>query len=181
MKKNINRIYTAPVIFFMIIFFCFTTVAPCQNTKGKFDDPQGVVEELYRLVTFQAGEMPDWEQVKALFIEEAVIVLRLGPATMRTFNRQSFVDYFIYDIKRANLLESGFTERILNCQIRIIKDIAHCYVLYEVIVPGRFNDKPVNRGIDSFHLIKRNGQWLIASIINEGFRMTEPIPEFINK
>jgi len=146
-----------------------------------YESPENVVEELYRLVSFEAGRMPDWEKVKRLFIEEAVIVLRLGPDTMRTFDRQSFIDYFILDIERAKLEESGFVEAILNTQIQVIKDIAHCYVLYEVIVPGRNNDQPVNRGIDSFHLIRRNSQWLIASIINEGFRMDEPLPEFIMK
>jgi len=144
-------------------------------------DPEKVVSELYRLVSFEAGTMPDLDKVKALFIEEAVIVLRLGPKTMRTFDRQSFVDYFIYDIKRANLLDTGFKETILNSQMQVIKDIAHCYCLYAVIVPGRNDDKPVNRGVDSFHLINRDGRWQIASIINEGFRMTEPVPEFLNK
>ena len=149
--------------------------------EGVHHTPENVVAELYKLVSFEAGKLPDWEQVKRLFIEEAVIVLRLGPTTMRTFGRQSFIDYFIMDIERAKLIESGFTETILQSHMQIIKEIAHCYALYEVIVPGRNDDKPVNRGIDSFHLIKRNGRWLIASIINEGFRMDEPIPEFMVK
>jgi hypothetical protein len=148
---------------------------------ARFRTPQNVVTELYKLVTFESGKMPDWEEVKSLFIEEAVIVLRLGPATMRTFNRQSFVDYFIYDIKRSNLLESGFTENIIKTQMEVIKDIAHCFVLYEVSVPGRFDNKPVNRGIDSIHLIKKNDHWLIASIINEGFRMSDPLPDMFVK
>jgi len=143
--------------------------------------PIGIVKELYRLVSFEAGRSPDWEQVRGLFIEEAVIVLRLGPRTTRIFDRQGFIDYFVKDIERANLKESGFSETLLQTQIQIIKDIAHCYSLYEVSVPGRNDGKPVNRGVDSFHLIKRSDRWFIASIINEGFRMDEPIPAFLKK
>jgi hypothetical protein len=171
-----------------IVLLCAAT--PVLTSAGKLNDTRGeevfrspdlVVAELYKLVTFDAGTMPDWEKVKDLFVDEAVIVLRLGPTTLRTFNRQSFVDYFIYDIERANLRETGFAENILNTQMTVIKDIAHCFVLYEVIVPGRYDDKPVNRGIDSFQLIKKDDLWKIASIINEGFRMSESVPAFIQK
>ena len=37
---------------------------------------EGVVEELYELVTFQAGTTPDWDVVRSLFLPEAVVVLR---------------------------------------------------------------------------------------------------------
>ena len=143
--------------------------------------PENVVIEFFSLISFEAGKSPDWERMKALFIDEAVIVHRLGPNTLRTFNRQSFIDYLTMDFERANLKSSGFTEKILKTHTQIIKDIAQCYTLYEVVIPGINDDKPVNRGINSFHLIKQDGQWMIASFINEGFAMNEAIPEFLNQ
>lgn len=186
MKKTIKMVYKGLIFIFILSFFVMIDVNIFAITQSSANEevhqtPENVVAELYKLVTFEAGSMPDWEKVKGLFIEEAVIVYRLGPNTSRIFNRQSFIDYFIKDIERANLKESGFTETILQNHMQIIKDIAHCYTLYEVSIPGRNDNKPVNRGIDSFHLIKKNGRWLIASIINEGFRMNEPIPAFLNK
>ena len=179
MKKWRKRIIYLVLFIFCISFAGTSGVTQDIKEEQAYQTPESVVIELYDLVTFKSGEMPDWDKVKNLFIEEAVIVLRLGPRTSRTFNRQSFVDYFIYDIERANLLESGFIEKILKNQMQVIKDIAHCFTAYEVIVPGRNNDKPVNRGIDSFHLIKKDGRWWIASVINEGFRMSEPLPAFL--
>jgi hypothetical protein len=177
----------SPIVYGMVLSVLLWAQIPVFCLGGDSTDkhvhltPESVVKELYNLVSFEAGTEPDWEKVRDLFIEEAVIVLRLGPTTKRTFTRQSFIDYFIYDIERANLKKSGFKETIIRSQFRIIKDIAHSYVLYEVSVPGLNDNKPVNRGIDSFHLVKKNGLWYIASIMNEGFRMDEPLPEFFDK
>lgn len=143
--------------------------------------PENVIAELYELIPFETVNLQDWDKVKGLFIEETLIVLRLGPKTLRTFDRQSFIDYFIKDIERTYLKESGFTEKVLKSQMRIIEDIAHCCTLYEVSIPGRNDNRPVNRRIDSSHLIRINGRWLIASVINQGFRINEPIPAFLNK
>src|SRR5210317_522874 len=92
--------------------------------QDPFSSPEELTRELYALVTFESGQMPDWERVRDLFTEEAVITLRLGPQTTRTFDRQTFIDYFIYDIERANLLESGFAETILKMHVQTVKDIA---------------------------------------------------------
>ena len=145
-----------------------------------FSTPEELTRELYRLVTFEPGQMPDWDKVRDLFDEDAVILLRLGPTTRRTFDRQSFIDYFIYDIARSNLLETGFKESILKMDMQAVKDIAFGWAAYEVVVPGRNENKPVNRGIDCFHLVRKDGRWRIASIVNEGFRMSEPLPDFVD-
>ncbi len=151
------------------------------TTGALHQTPDSVVDEFFRLITFEAGGMPNWDKVRTLFIEEAVVVHRLGPQTLRTFNRQGFIDYLIFDIEQADLTTSGFTETIIQKHAQIIKDIAHSYVLYEVHIPGLNDNNPVNRGVDSFHLIRRKGRWMIASLINEGFSMNETIPAFLTK
>jgi hypothetical protein len=149
------------------------------GTEDPFLSPEELAKELYTLVTFETGQMPDWERVRDLFAEGAIITLRLGPQTTRTFDRQAFIDYFIYDIERANLLESGFTETVLKMHVQTVKDMAFGWAAYEVVVPGRNDNRPVNRGIDCFHFIKKEGRWRIASVVNEGFRMNEPLPDFV--
>jgi hypothetical protein len=52
---------------------------------------EDVVRALYKMVTFDAGKNVDWEQVKALFIPEAVIVLRASRTSMNVLNRNTFV------------------------------------------------------------------------------------------
>lgn len=155
--------------------------APASLAEDILHTPERVVNEFFDSISFEAGTTPDWERMKALFIEEAVIVYRLGPNTMRTFRRQGFVDYLVMDIQRANLPSSGLRKTIVKKNTRIIKDIAQVYVLHEVVIPGINDDRPVNRGVDSFHLIRQDGRWWIASLMNEGFSMDEAIPGFLNE
>ena len=140
--------------------------------------PDNAVVEFFNLLTFDPGNCPDWEKVKVLFIEEAVIVYRLGPKTSRTFNKHSFIDYLIFDIKRAKLNTLGLSKKIIKKDTQIIKNVAVCNVLYEVSIPGLNNNEPVNKGFSSFHLVRKENKWLIVSIVNEGFSNTETLPSF---
>lgn len=137
------------------------------------------VAELYRLVTFEAGTAPDWDRVRALFIDEAIIVLRTGRNRTSQFTVEGFVEDFIGFIKRANASETGFMEKILRMRPTVIGDMAHVLVLYEASVPG--SGRFPQRGIDSFQLVRRDGRWWIVSITNEIPRPGVPVPEVLRK
>jgi len=47
----------------------------------------------------------------------------------------------------------------------IFGDIAHVLVLYTSYIPG-VSEAP-REGVDSFHLIRKDGDWKIVSILNE--------------
>ncbi len=55
-----------------------------------------VVEELYRLVTFDAGTTPDWDRVRSLFADEAIVVLRTGRDQMTIFSLDGFLNDFAH-------------------------------------------------------------------------------------
>ena len=54
---------------------CTSTADRPRTIENPVDSPGRVVAELYDLVTFGAGTTPDWDEVRSLFIEEAVVVL----------------------------------------------------------------------------------------------------------
>ena len=140
-------------------------------------DATGVVTRLYDLVTFDAGTTPDWERVRALFLDEAVVVLRTGRDEMSVFSVDGFVDDFVAFIEEADVEKTGFTERILGMKSFVYGDIAHVLVLFESHIPGSGRDP--HEGIDSFELIRREGRWQIASITNERPTEDNPIPESV--
>ena len=140
-----------------------------------FDTAEGVVKELYDLVTFEAGSTPDWEQVKALFIDKAIVVLRTSREDSTVFTLQGFVDDFVSFIERAKVIETGFKEEIKRMKTMVFGDIATVLVLYEASIPGR--KRPPQQGVDSFSLIKKDGSWKIVSIINEIPTPNRPVPE----
>lgn len=126
---------------------------------------EATVRELYDLVTFDVGINPDWDRARELFIPEAVVVLRSSREAMTTFTVEGWIQDFVDFIERANVVETGFVERIVRLDAVEFGDIAHVWVLYEAHVPGR--DRPPTEGVDSFQLVKRDGAWKISAIMNE--------------
>ncbi len=135
---------------------------------------EGVVTQLYELVTFEAGSTPDWDKVRSLFIDEAVIVLRTTRTATTVFSVDGFVNDFVTFIERANVAETGFTEKILRTKPTVFGDMAHVWVLYEASVPG--SPRPPQQGVDSFSLIKQDGRWWIAAVTNEIPTPNRPVP-----
>ncbi|MGW8268088.1 MAG: hypothetical protein ACWGSQ_17100 [Longimicrobiales bacterium] len=140
---------------------------------------EAVVWELYDLVTFPAGAPPDWERGRALFLPEGVVVLRSSRTATTVFSVEGWVQDFISFIERANVSATGFVERIVRTHSVEFGDIAHVWVLYEAEIPGA--GRPPQQGVDSFQLVRRDGTWLIASILNEIPTPDRPVPEVLRE
>jgi hypothetical protein len=140
---------------------------------------EDAVRALYRMVTFEAGKNVDWEQVKALFIPEAVIVLRASRTSMNVLNRNTFVDDFVRFIRDAKLEDQAFEETIVAMKTVETGDVARSTVHYTARIPSR--DRPPQHGIDVFLLMKSDGRWRIVSIVNEIVRPGVEVPEEIRK
>ena len=136
-----------------------------------------VVHELYDLVTFPAETTPDWDQLRALFLPEAVVVLRSSREATSVFSLEGFVQDWLRFIEGSNIEDTGFTERIIRTHSTEFGDIAHVWVLYEAEIPGW--GRPPQPGVDSFQLVRREGEWKIASITNEIPTPERPIPEVL--
>jgi hypothetical protein len=134
-----------------------------------------VIDELYDHVTFDAGTTPDWDAVKELFIDEAVIVLRTSRTDTTVFSLEGWVNDFVQFIERANVEKTGFVEKIVKKKAMVFGDIAHVLVLYEAHIPG--SERPPQQGVDSCQLIRKDGRWLIASIVNEIPTPDRPVPD----
>lgn len=133
-----------------------------------------VVRELYDLVTFGPGATPDWDAVRALFVEDAVIVLRAGREEMSVFSLEGFVQDFVRFIEQYDVEETGFTERVLDLRGFAYRDIAHVLVRFDSAIPG--SGREPGEGVDSFELVRLEGRWRIVSIVNERPTADEPIP-----
>jgi hypothetical protein len=161
----------------MTLVLCFTLAGPPRTVGAEdapFSDAQSVVDKLYQLVTFDPGTTPDWDQVRALFIDEAVIVLRTSRTETSVFSVDGFVGDFVAFIERAKVEETGFVERIIRTKPLVFGDIAHILVLYEVQIPG--SERGPQQGVDSFQLIRKNDRWWIASVVNEIPMADRPVP-----
>jgi len=156
-----------------MFFFCAVVN---MNAHEKNDTPEKTVEKLYELVTFEKGNTPDWEEVKSLFTEESIIVLRTSRTKTQIFNLEEFVNDFKNFITTANAIETGFSETILKKHSMIFGDIACILVLYEAKIP---DTERKNLGVDHFSLIRKNGEWIIVSVTNEVPSIKNPLPEIL--
>ena len=143
-------------------------VAPAYATA------EDVVRELYRLVTVEKGQETDWEQVRQLFIPQAVIVLRVSKTETTVFDLQGWIDDFRTWDEKAKVKETGFSEKIITMKPRVFREIANVFVLYEAAITG--STHPPTRGVDSIELIKKDGRWWIAAITNDLINADNPVP-----
>ncbi len=139
------------------------------------DTAEGVVHELYDMCTFDAGTLPDWDAMRALFLPQATVVLRATRTSNTIFSVDGFVEDWHRFIARDNVEERGFTEEIVRMSATVFGDIAHILVLYEASFPDW--DRPPQPGVDFIQLIKNDGRWWIVSIANEIPTPNRPVPE----
>lgn len=172
-----------PSSLFLTFLVWSMTLLPSPGLAQEVDPPgqegeaEAVVRALYDLVTFPAGNLPDWDHGRSLFLPGAVVVLRTGPTETTVFSVEGWVQDFVSFIERANVVETGFVERIVRTHTVEFGDIASVWVLYEAEIPGA--GRPPQEGVDSFQLVRRDGRWLIASILNEIPMPERPVPEFL--
>ena len=138
------------------------SLAPVPAWAGDgYATPEAVVDELYELVTFGPGEVPDWDRVRALFLPEAVVVLRTSREATTVFDVDGFVGDFVSFIENASVKDTGFAEKIVRTKPMVFGDIAHVLVLYTAEIPG--SGRGPQPGVDSFQLVRRDERWWIAS------------------
>jgi hypothetical protein len=148
-------------------------VNPADHHEPPERSAEETVRHLYDLVTFDAGEPPDWNEVRGLFLEEAIIVLRTRLDASTVFSLDGWVDDFVTFSQREDVVAAGFSERIVSTTTMEYGDIAHVLVLYEAHIPG--NERK-QRGVDSFGLARRPEGWRIVSILNEIPNAERPVP-----
>jgi hypothetical protein len=179
-KSSNNRLWGA-----IFALLCLAPVlGPAQVAATKASPPTAAdrITELYNLVGSAGGQLPDWDKIRSLFLKEAIVILRSSRTTLTTFNLEGFIQDFIdfynrpYKYGTATILpkESGFTEKIARMKAWEFGDMAHVLVLYEAQITG----SPVRpqQGVDSWLLVRRDGQWRIAAITNEIVSAANPVP-----
>ena len=141
-------------------------------------DPETLVRHLYDQVTFPAGKTPDWNYVRTLFLKEATVVMRTGRDRTDTFSLDGWILDFVNFINDRNVKKTGFEEKVVKTDSMVFGDIAHVLVLYTSYLPGV--TKTPREGVDSFHLVKKDGRWWIVSILNEIPTKERPKPSVLN-
>jgi hypothetical protein len=140
-----------------------------------FLEPGTLVEGLYDAVSAPPGTIPDWDFVRSHFTPEALVVLRATPEESRLMDLEGFVKDFESFYKRIGPSRAGFKESVESIRVVEYGNVAHCYVVFTAEIVG--DERAPQRGLDSWHLMRRDGRWWVVSVVNDVERIAGPVPD----
>ncbi|HEY8931536.1 MAG TPA: hypothetical protein VIM55_20200 [Mucilaginibacter sp.] len=134
------------------------------------------VHDAYTAISFKEGEKPRYSEIHNYFIPEAQLInFRTDTADITNMNQfVKLYQGFIESTKTHMFYEEeifGRTEQFGR--------IAHRISTYVTYLNTR--DKPAERGVNSFQLIKTKDGWKVSSIIWDVEKPTLKIPDYYLK
>ena len=137
-------------------------------------EPHEVVLRLYELISGPADQPRSWDEVRSLFLPDALLrselVLPDGSRQSGTWTVDDFCE-----AAAAEYAETGFWEREVSARVECFENIAQVWTTYESRVETPDSD-PVVRGINAVQLLRRDGRWSITSLVFQVDRETDGIP-----
>jgi hypothetical protein len=130
-------------------------------TAADSDSPESVIAEFYRLISFEAGSRPDYDRIRSLLADDAVLLTNVSPETIELIGADESIRRIRQKIEESGLGDYGFlsTPENINCQVANVT--AYCVTVVEVQYPGL--DVPPVVSTDLTTLEKQEGRWLATS------------------
>lgn len=149
------------------------TTVPIEQAAGT---PSGLIEALYRMVSFGPGPEPDWEMFRGVFLPEAIVVFSpRGTRPMRVMSVDGFIQDWKDFFRDAALEDKGFTETIAGMKVTEFGGLAHAWVIFEPRIGGTQPARQI-RGLDSIELSFDGTRWWVAAITTDFEGPTQRIP-----
>lgn len=133
------------------------------------------VHDAYACICFKDGK-PAYDSIKNYFIPQAQLInFRADTAAFTSLPQ--FVEFYkeFVESKKINL----FYEEELFGKTEQFGNIAHRISTYKTYINSR--DSAVERGVNSFQLIKTPGGWKVSSIIWDVEKPNLPVPAYYLK
>lgn len=164
-----------------IAFWCcfvFQLAGYGQQAANPEEDVIAMISRIYSEVSGEGEQSIDWERVKSFFVDEAVIVLR----TSRVATSQLTVEEFIQDFKNfyqsSMVGKSGFREEVFQLKSEVYQDMAFVAVVYAATILD--SERPPQKGIDFWLLIRKDSTWKVVSVTNEIVNADGKLPEIFD-
>ena len=140
-----------------------------------YKTPEELIRDIYISVTAKNNESVDWQKVRSMFNDEAVVILRTSRDKSTQFTADGFIQDFKDFYQLPEVKTNGFAEKILNMKTMVYKDIAFIATVYSAEITG--SQRPPTHGIDLWLLAKKDGLWKITSVVNEVIPAGEELPD----
>lgn len=134
------------------------------------------VQDAYMAISFKEGEQPRYSEVHNYFIPE-VQFINFRTDTAQIFNMKQFEDLFKSFLKETHT--HMFYEEEAFGRTEQFGKVAHRISTYVTYLNTR--DKPAERGVNSFQLIKTPKGWKVSSIIWDVEKPSLKVPDYYLK
>jgi len=140
-----------------------------------YKTPEDLIKDIYVLVSAKKSGDVNWQKVRSMFNDEAVVILRTSREKSTQFTADGFIQDFKDFYENAEVKANGFGEKILSMKTMEYKDIAFVATVYSAAITG--SQRPPSRGVDLWLLGKKDGLWKITSIVNEVIPSGQELPD----
>ncbi|MBN1272042.1 MAG: hypothetical protein JXB26_07185 [Candidatus Aminicenantes bacterium] len=165
---------------FLMVFLFFFCSGFSSAGEDSFDGESvdSVIKALYASISFEKGEFPDLERLRALFAPGACFV-RLKEQGLDRMDASSFITSFSERIKTGEI--ESFYEAEVGRREHVYDRMVQIFSSYVKGANTRDREKYI-RGINGIQLFFDGKGWRIASIVWEDETPGRPIPEhFLHK
>ncbi len=167
-----------PVFFILLFYLSCTenieeetqiTTEPVSETEKAINQ---VVRDAYAVISFEKGQAPDFEAMRAIFTPDAILRNFRGD-TLETMNITEFIEAFEAGINAGQM--TAFNEVELGGETEYFGHVGHRISAYASYFEG--SSEIGEKGVNSFQVLNIDGQWRVSSIIWDVEKEGQPIPE----
>lgn len=134
------------------------------------------VHDAYMAISFKEGEKPRYSEIGNYFIPEAQLI-NFRTDTPQITGIKHFGESYKTFVETKHI--KLFYEEELFGRTEQFGRVAHRISTYVTYLNTR--DKPEERGVNSFQLVKINGVWKVSSIIWDVEKPTLKVPDYYLK
>jgi hypothetical protein len=120
-----------------------------------------LVTDFYQALSFQPGETPDLDSLKALFFDEAVLINNTFGRPL-SFTAETFTNAIQTQVADGSMEQ--FVQRELFSKTETFGKIAQRVSVYEYSFTDHESGR-IPRGISYIQCIQTDNKWLIASMV----------------
>jgi hypothetical protein len=165
----------------LVLFFCLISLSFCfvngqqSASTSWYKTPEDLIRDIYVAVSAKNSESVDWQKVRSMFLDEAVVVLRTSRDKSTQFTADGFIQDFKDFYQHPEVKANGFGEEILRMKSMVYENIAFVATIYSAAITG--DQRPPTKGTDLWLLYKKDGLWKITSIANEVIPAGQELPD----
>lgn len=126
----------------------------------------GMIQALYRCISFEPGGEPNWQQFRQLFLPQSQLLKAgaIGPKGSPVLTIDEFIEQTHAFVGESLLQRHGFVETEIMRKTEGFGRIAHIFSTYA----SRFasgSSKPISRGTNSIQMLRKDGRWWLVSLV----------------